>query len=321
MDLGSIDTQLCIDFAEHRREKKLEEFTAKAKAKAEADGDKFNPEKDVPDPEDLLSGRTLDLNVQAIEKVLKWAHGKKWLKKVPEIDWDSLADDPKDVRLLTGEELDKLCTVNLVTEESLLTMPEPARRLRRLQAPRARLFSDYLRLIFLTGAREHEMLMQRWTNVTWSNGERGHLHFPGVHAKAGGGKMALDRNVDFHAKLEAHLKDMFSRRNPDSDWMFPSFYDPTQPAKSFRKQMLSAREACAAELRAAKVLDTDNWWLKVAFHHGRHFFISWAVASGVDFKTIAYWVSHRNIYLIVRKYAHLVPGQTKAAAAKLDAAF
>lgn len=256
--------------------------------------------------------------MQALEKVLDWAHRKKWITELPDIDWESLADDPEDIRLLTGAELDKLCDVNLVTEERVQALPEKMRRLSLLQAPRAQLFADNLRLIFLTGAREHEMLMQRWENVTWSNGERGHLHFPGKHAKAGGGRMAKDRNVDFHKRLEAHLKDMYARRNPVSVWMFPSFYDPAQPIKSFRKQMVNARETCAEGCSTDEERDA---WLEVAFHHGRHYFISWAVASGIDFHMIAYWVSHRNVYLIMRKYSHLVPGQTKAAASNLDAAF
>ncbi len=142
VEIGNIDTQLCIDFAEQRREQKRKKFIAKAVVAAEAEGKKFDPEKEVPDPERLLSGRTLDLNVQAIEKVLKWAKNKKWIKELPEIDWDSLADDPKDVRLLSGEELDKICSINLVTEETLADMPELARSLRRLQALRARLFGD-----------------------------------------------------------------------------------------------------------------------------------------------------------------------------------
>lgn len=325
-DLSAIDLPLCLDFVEWRREEKPLIIAARAKAQAEGKVFKMDPKM----AEEALSGRTLDLNVQAIEKVLDWAYSRKWLKTKPDIDWESLADDPKDLRLLTAEELDQLCAANLVTEKSLEVLPEAVRRLRRLQAPRAVLFSDYLKLIFLSGPREHETLLLKWPDIHWSNAERGHIFFAGENAKAGGGKKAKDRNVDFHTKLEAHLLDMYSRRNPDSEWLFPSFYDPAQPMKSFRKQLLSARETCykntveklLKKKKTREVAEKEaSFWLEIAFHHGRHYFISWAVSAEVDFQTIATWVSHRNIYLIMRRYSHLVPGQTKRAAAKLDSVF
>ena len=101
---------------------------------------------------------------------------------------------------------------------------------------------------------------------------------------------------------------MFARRDTITDWMFPSIYDPRTPQGSFRKQLEHAR----------KITEQED----VAFHHGRHFFTSHAVMGGVDFKTIAVWVSHRDGgRLIGRKYSHLSPGHSKLQAQRLDTAF
>ena len=75
------------------------------------------------------------------------------------MDWDTLADEPDDLRLLTDTELDNLCTANIATEAELDALPDRERHLRVLQAPRAVLFGKFLRLIFYTGAREHETLL------------------------------------------------------------------------------------------------------------------------------------------------------------------
>jgi integrase len=58
-------------------------------------------------------------------------------------------------------------------------MTQSTKRWRHLQvqyAGTAQAFSDYLRLIFLTGGREAETIAQQWPNVDW---ERKVIHFPG----------------------------------------------------------------------------------------------------------------------------------------------
>lgn len=193
-----------------------------------------------------------------------------------------------------------------MTDAELKALPLGERQMRELHKPRTVLFGDYMRLIFYTGAREHETLLLKWSNIIWSNGERGHVFFPGVNAQAGGGRAAEDRKVTFYKKLEAHLKVMFERRDKTSDWIFPSFYDPQQPVKSFKKQLETAKRKLGPA------------YADVGFHHGRHWFISWAVAKGIDFKHIAIMVSHRGTVLIGQKYSHLVPGHGETSAAKLD---
>jgi hypothetical protein len=70
----------------------------------------------------------------------------------PEIDWDTLSDEPRELRLLTGAEVDALCSANLVTQVELDALPPRQGHLRAIQTPRAQLFSDYLRLRGPTGS-------------------------------------------------------------------------------------------------------------------------------------------------------------------------
>ncbi len=93
---------------------------------------------------------------------------------------------------------------------------------------------------------------------------------------------------------------------------------------SFRRQWETAREKLRrwhiangkSEKDAAELCDD------LGFHHLRHYFISHAVMAGIDFMTIAIWVSHRDGgVLIGKKYGHLRPGHSQTQARKLDDAF
>ena len=167
-------------------------------------------------------------------------------------------------------------------------------------------FSDYLKLLALCGGREQEVIHQRWSNIHW---HRNAMHFVGGRrgaAKRGGGsrESAKPRDVDFHAKLKAHLLEMYERRDVRSDWMFPSL-DHDNHVKSFRKQLNRVRDMLGMP--------------HLGFHLFRHYFISQAVMAGIDIKTIARWVGHRDEgMLILRVYGHLAPGHGLEAAKKLD---
>jgi integrase len=65
-------------------------------------------------------------------------------------------------------------------------------------------FSDYIRLLAYTGAR-NEGLRLRWSDVDWHNQQL-------LIGADGTAKNREPRRVDFNPKLEAHLKGMFSRR-------------------------------------------------------------------------------------------------------------
>jgi integrase len=253
-----------------------------------------------------VSGRTVDIDIGTLQKVIDCAvRDLKWLTSSPFSKWKKLDRGPsREVRLIETAEIHELTKAAIIDEEALtLFKPEYRQALHRAEQA----FSDYLYLLAYSGGREKETIRQRWPNTNW---KRKVLLFPGKEAKAGGGRPALDRDVDFNKKLAAHLKAMYKRRNQNSVWMFPNPDDPGKPMGSFRKQLERVK-------RVTKLLD-------IGFHHFRHYFISHCVMAQpwIDYMTIAIWVSHRDKgILIAKKYGHLRPGHTARMAKHLDRAF
>ena len=158
---------------------------------------------------------------------------------------------------------------------------------------------DYIRLLAYSGARRDEALALQWEDV---NFERKFLRI----GADGSSKNSKARYVDFNPELEAHLKEMATRRAPDSEWLFPSPQrgETDKPTKTFRDSFTVAR-------KKAKL----PW---VGFHDLRHYFASMAVMSGIDFRTVAEWLGHQdNGALLSRVYSHLVPEHRQRMAARL----
>ena len=259
-----------------------------------------------------VSGRTIDLDVTALANVVRWCVLEQWLPEFPAgWHWEAMGEEPDECELLTDAQVERLCASALsVPEMGLLERggaPKESLRqyVEKLKAARQN-FSDYLRLLSVTGAREQETLKQRWPNVWWSQRK---FHFPGGRkggTKRGGGskQSAKPRDIDFFDKLETHLKEMDGRRNPRCEWMFAN-EEGSHHVKSYRKQLERIRSACQMDF--------------VGFHHFRHYFISWCAMKGVDVKTIARLVGHLDEgLLILQKYGHLAPGHGQEAAKKLD---
>jgi integrase len=149
------------------------------------------------------------------------------------------------------------------------------------------------------GRRRDEALALKWDDI---NFERRFLRI----GADGSFKNSKARYVDFNPQLEAHLKEMATRRAPDSDWLFPSPQrgETDKPTKTFRDSFVAAR-------KKAKLL-----W--VGFHDLRHYFASMAVMSGIDFKTIAEWLVHQDGGMLVGKvYGHLLPEHRQRMAERL----
>jgi len=252
-----------------------------------------------------VCGRTVDIDIGTLQKVIDRAVELHWLDKCVFSKWKKLDKGPaREVRLIEIDEIHRLTKAALIDDEALsLFKPEYREALHKAEQS----FSDYLYLLAYSGGREQETIRQRWSNVKW---KREVLFFPGKEAKAGAGRPAPNRDVDFNKKLELHLKAMYERRDPDSEWMFPSPDDPSKPMGSFKKQLERVK-------RTTGILD-------VGFHHFRHYFISHCVMAQpwIDYMTIAIWVSHRDKgILIAKKYGHLRPGHTARMAKHLDGAF
>lgn len=229
-----------------------------------------------------ISGRTVNLDVIALRNVLKMAVDDGWLKYLPTQNLRPLKWTARKRSLVTAGDIDNLCAKALSSSKN-------GQRL-----------ADYLRLMAYTGARRSEALRLCWRDVDF---ERGQMTI-GADGLTKNGEA---RTVDFYPKLEAHLKAMFKRRQPDSQFLFPSSQrgDKDAPAKTFTESLLLAR--AAAGLPA------------FGFHDCRHFFISFCVMSGIDYMTIARWVGHKDGGVLIGKvYGHLSNEHAKQQAQRIS---
>ena len=100
---------------------------------------------------------------------------------------------------------------------------------------------------------------------------------------------------------------MHARRAPDCKYLFPSPQRGQRdiPASDLRGSLFTARKEASLE------------W--VGFHDLRHFFASYCVMSGIDFKTIAEWLGHESgTGLIDKVYGHLAADHKRRMAQKVS---
>lgn len=137
--------------------------------------------------------------------------------------------------------------------------------------------------------------------------EKGHLnlwkaHFGAVRLNA----ITKTDIVDFNPDLEVHLRDMQTRRAPDSEWLFPSPQrgEHDRAAKTFTESLRIVRKLVGLPV--------------FGFHDCRHFFISYCVMAGIDYMTIAKWVGHKDGGVLIGKvYGHLADEHAKMQAGRL----
>ncbi len=225
-----------------------------------------------------LSNRTRNLYLVALRNVLKSALTDGHLKTLPVEGIDWLKTETRIRALVSPDELTRLCTAALKVSKN------------------GQEVSDYIKLMAYCGARRDEALSLRWDAIDW---ERKQLII-------GETKNRKDRRVDFNVDLEVHLKDMHSRRAPDSSWLFPSPQrgDKDIHAMSFRETLDLAR----------KEANLPHF----CFHDCRHYFVSHCVMSGADYMTVASWVGHQDGGILIGKvYGHLAAEHVKAQAQRI----
>ncbi|HEX3718581.1 MAG TPA: tyrosine-type recombinase/integrase [Verrucomicrobiae bacterium] len=216
-----------------------------------------------------MTGRTVNLEVTCFRNVMKRAIDDNIIQRLPTENLRPLKWTPKKRELVTPAEIEKLCDSALKTSRN------------------GQEFSDYIRLMAYCGARMSESLRLRWSDVDWNQRQL-------TIGSDGLSKNHKARVVDFNPQLEAVLKDMLSRKAPDTAWLFPSPQrgGGDRAAKTFRESLLIARKEAGVP--------------KFGFHDCRHFFISMCVMSGIDFMTIAKWVGHQDGGILIGKvYGHL----------------
>lgn len=267
---------------------------------------------------DGYAARSVNLYLIAIRGVLKAALTDGHIK--PPLPFEGLSwqrVDQKARSLFTPEEVDRICAVSLGASKN------------------GRQFADYLRFLQYSGARRNEALRVRWTDVDFDRGQV-------TIGAEGNAKNRAFRVVDFNPRLEAHLKEMRTRRQPDSQWLFPSPQrgDRDIPAQTFMESLRLVRNASGAVCQDCQGLVANDVVVRCphcgservqqqdrllapklqrfAFHDLRHHFISYAIMSGVDFMTVAKWVGHQDGGVLIGKvYGHLADSHRKAQAARL----
>jgi integrase len=265
------------------------------------------------------SGRTVNLYLIAIRSALKAALRDGYIK--PPLPYEGLEwqrVDIKSRRLVTAAEIDELCAVAVQSSKN------------------GRQFVDYVRFLQYSGARRNEALAVRWQDVDF---DRSLLTI----GAEGNSKNREPRTVNFNTSLETHLRDMARRRQPDSQWLFPSPQrgDNDTKSRTFMESLRLTRQSAGAVCKKCgqptvgsevercahcrskrleqrpRLLPTEL--RRIGFHDLRHHFASYAVMSGIDFMTIARWLGHKDGGILIGKvYGHLADDHRKAQAARMN---
>ncbi len=230
-----------------------------------------------------MSSRSINLEIVTLRNVLRHAIAEGLLPdlQIEGVVW--LHQESKKRRLVSHEEIERICAA----AETHVPIT-------------GRMLSDFVRLMAYSGGRWAETLRLRWSDVDL---ERGQLTIGSDNQT----KNRKSRVVDFNEKLKAHLTDMASRRQPDSEFIFPSPRrgESDVPTVTLNKALNTAREKSGV---------TD-----FTCHLCRHFFISYCVMSGIDYMTIARWVGHQDGGVLIGKvYGHLANEHTKAMAERVN---
>jgi integrase len=229
----------------------------------------------------LVSERTANLDLIALRNVLNEATDDGYLRQLPRMKMLEEAPPPKR-SLITPDEFNRLIS--------------SARSACRKNGDQ---LADYLRFLAFSGAREQEALRLKWADIDFGN-ER---------IVIGADQLTKNwesRTIEFNPQLTVLLREMYSRRAPDSSWLFPSPQRGARDehAKSFRESLKIARKAAALE------------W--IGFHDLRHLFCSFCVMAGIDFMTIAAWLGHKDGGVLIGKvYGHLLDEHRRKMAAKV----
>jgi len=229
-----------------------------------------------------LAARSVNLYVIALRNLLKRAKEEGLIKVLPTENLRPLKVNQRKRRLYTPEEMEKLYTAAAALPRS------------------GQMLADILRLMSTCGSRISETLRLKWSDVDFKQNQI-------TIGSDGLAKNRKHRVVDFNSALEKHLKDMQKRKQPDSDWLFPSPRRGKKdvPLVTFNKALLSAR--VKAELPA------------FSFHDCRHYFVSHCVMAGIDFMTISRWVGHQDGGILIGKvYGHLSNEHAKRQAQKIN---
>ena len=144
-----------------------------------------------------------------------------------------------------------------------------------------------------------------------SESENGELHISRQVLKVNG-KMLIstpktkssNRMILLPPEMTELLAELKTRT--DSEWIFPSPLDLTQP-----------RHPSAVYHRFQKILERANC-KRVRFHDLRHTFATMALENGMDIKTLSAMIGHVSAETTLNIYSHITDTMQHQAAARID---
>ena len=190
-------------------------------------------------------------------------------------------------------------------EMQVLTPPEITRFL--IQAREEGYYELFL-LELTTGMRRGEILALKWRDLNLKTGE---LHISRQVLKVNGKVListpktkSSNRMILLPPEMLELLAELKTRT--DSEWIFPSPLDLTQP-----------RHPAAVYHRFQKILTRANC-KRVRFHDLRHTFATMALENGMDIKTLSAMIGHVSAETTLNIYSHITDTMQQQAAARID---
>ena len=190
-------------------------------------------------------------------------------------------------------------------EMQVLTPPEITRFL--IQAREEGYYELFL-LELTTGMRRGEILALKWRDLNLKTGE---LHISRQVLKVNGKVListpktkSSNRMILLPPEMLELLAELKTRT--DSEWIFPSPLDLTQP-----------RHPSAVYHRFQKILERANC-KRVRFHDLRHTFATMALENGMDIKTLSAMIGHVSAETTLNIYSHITDTMQQQAAARID---
>lgn len=226
------------------------------------------------------AGRTVNLAITVLSNVLNHAQDNGLIDTLPTTGLKSIRWKPKKRPLFALEQIESVCVAAVKKTRN------------------GQLLADYIRLMARCGSRATETLRLKWSDVDWDQQQL-------TIGSDGLSKNHESRAVDFNDALAELLEEMRARSN-GSAYLFPAprMFGEDAPARSLKEALYKARALAGVD--------------GFGYHDCRHFFISHAVMSGIDYMTIARWVGHKDGgVLIGRVYGHLNDEHAKRQAKRL----
>ena len=159
-----------------------------------------------------------------------------------------------------------------------------------------------------TGMRRGEILALKWRDLNLKTGE---LHISRQVLKVNGKVListpktkSSNRMILLPPEMTELLAELKTRT--DSEWIFPSPLDLTQP-----------RHPSAVYHRFQKILERANC-KRVRFHDLRHTFATMALENGMDIKTLSAMIGHVSAETTLNIYSHITDTMQQQAAARID---